>query len=128
MVSVIFANKSGNISVGNDAVIFTEINSPRFFFRSVMFVWTMVYVYVCLSVRTYLRICAYARNEESAQTFSHQNKLIESPLGLWTSMRLWVMDGKSHKQPLRCEPLSRFGSHGCLRLHVFYYFLDSEGP
>ena len=31
-------NNSGNILVGNHAVIFTEINSPRIFFRSVMFV------------------------------------------------------------------------------------------
>ena len=35
-------NNSGKILVGNHAVIFTEINSPRIFFRSVMFVWTMV--------------------------------------------------------------------------------------
>ena len=35
-------NNSGNILVGNHAVIFTEMNSPRIFFRSVMFVWTMV--------------------------------------------------------------------------------------
>ena len=34
-------NNSGNILVGNHVVIFTEINSPRFFFRSVMFVWRM---------------------------------------------------------------------------------------
>ena len=39
----ILGKKSGNILVGNHAVIFTEINSPRFFFsRSVMFVWRMV--------------------------------------------------------------------------------------
>ena len=36
-------NNSGNILVGNHAVIFTEINSPRIFFWSVMFVWTMVF-------------------------------------------------------------------------------------
>ena len=36
-------NNSGNVLVGNHAVIFTEINSPRFFFRSVMFVWRMVF-------------------------------------------------------------------------------------
>ena len=35
-------NNSGSVLVGNHAVVFTEINSPRVFFRSVMFVWTMV--------------------------------------------------------------------------------------
>ena len=35
-------NNSGNILVGDHAVIFTEINSPRILFRSVMFVWRMV--------------------------------------------------------------------------------------
>ena len=36
-------NNSGNILVGHHAVIFfTEIDSPRFVFRSVMFVWRMV--------------------------------------------------------------------------------------
>ena len=35
-------NHSGNILVGNHAVIFTEMISPRIFFRSVMFVWRMV--------------------------------------------------------------------------------------
>ena len=35
---------SGNILVGNHAVIFTEINSPRCFFWSVMFVWIMVHL------------------------------------------------------------------------------------
>ena len=35
-------NNSGNILVGNHAVIFTEINSPRIFVRSVMFVWTLL--------------------------------------------------------------------------------------
>ena len=35
-------NISENISVGNHAVIFTGINFPRIFFRSVIFVWTMV--------------------------------------------------------------------------------------
>ena len=35
-------NNSGNILVGNHAVTFTKMNSPRFFFRSVMFVWRMV--------------------------------------------------------------------------------------
>ena len=43
-------NNSGNISVGNHAVIFTEINSPRFFFRSVMFVWRMVIILVLLGI------------------------------------------------------------------------------
>ena len=36
-------NNAVNILVGNHAVIFTKINSPRIFFRSVMFVWTMVH-------------------------------------------------------------------------------------
>ena len=50
-------NNSGNILVGNHAVIFTEINSPRIFFRSVMFVWRMVIqefpmVHVCLRPRS----------------------------------------------------------------------------
>ena len=44
MISVILAKIILKIFylVGNHAVIFTEINSPRFFFRSVMFVWRMV--------------------------------------------------------------------------------------
>ena len=36
-------DNSRNILVGNHAVIFTEINFPIIFFRSVMFVWRMVY-------------------------------------------------------------------------------------
>ena len=34
-------NNSGNILVGNHAVIFTEINSPRFFSVGNVCVWTM---------------------------------------------------------------------------------------
>ena len=34
--------KSGNILVGNHAVIFTEISPPRNVLGSVMFVWRMV--------------------------------------------------------------------------------------
>ena len=38
-------NNPGNILLGNHAVIFTEINCPRYFFRSLIFVWTMVLLY-----------------------------------------------------------------------------------
>ena len=46
-------NYSGNILVGNHAVIFTESNSPRFF-RSEMLVWTMV----CLHNFVFIAVCS----------------------------------------------------------------------
>ena len=48
-------NNSGNILVGNHAVIFLEINSPRNFFRSVMFVWTMVFESFCSQCCIFVR-------------------------------------------------------------------------
>ena len=78
-------NNSGNIVVGNHAVIFTESSSPRFFFF-VMFVWRMV-----VSLKTLTSL-----NKEVRPFFLSDNSIWSLPsvsslsdYSIWSSWRLF---------------------------------------
>ena len=92
----------GNTLVGNLVVIFTGINSPNFFFRSVIFVWAMV------QSNFGERFCVpvYANPRPGLlRTFWEPDRVLRSPLrGLF---KLFTVPSVALQEKRFCAPCTR---------------------